>query len=312
METIDNELYSALIDIIRQESSPEAVEARNLMLKRIAMAGDITPSRIPAPLNITEIGGYINLLESIKQENLRNRMLASVLGVAMPDDLNELISLKPVLFFVRHISDRPDCEQVNTLPLAFYMRNDFLESFISILEPLHKVGAMLPIYQTTAPRLPALTAKEPSGEEILRLLGRILELAPTAAFINPEQDPIIVADIEGETVVYAKASGLSEEVSVNAYIREGDEYRLEEITAKLIPIEVFMRAAGWYMKKRTDDDLSKPYDPATALIWRNETGLVPGRSSLSGEMSLLYSSTQIVESCVRDLLFTCWNGEEFA
>ena len=32
------------------------------------MEGDVKPARIPAPLNITQIGGYINLMEQLKKE----------------------------------------------------------------------------------------------------------------------------------------------------------------------------------------------------------------------------------------------------
>lgn len=312
METTDNELYSALIDIIKQESSPEAVEARNLMLRRISMSGDITPSRIPAPLNITEIGGYINLLENIKQDDLRNRMLASVLGVAMPDDIKEFQQSRPELFFARYACDRPECEQADTLPLTFYMRNDFLETFKDSLALLHELGAMLAIYQTSAPRLPSISSQQPSQENILAILGRTLELALTSAFINPEQDPLIVANKEGNTIVYARANSLQETIVLNAYVREEEGYAFKEITGKFIPITPIMQAAGWYMEKRKDENQSRPYDPAASLCWRNITGMVPGRTTLASELTLLYTPAQITGSCLRDILYTVWDGAKFS
>ncbi|MDD4346517.1 MAG: hypothetical protein PHZ11_06465 [Desulfitobacteriaceae bacterium] len=312
METTDKELYSVLLDIIKQESSPEVVEARNLMLRRIAMAGDINPSRIPAPQNITQIGGYINLLESIKQEDLRNRMLASVLGVAMPVEVNDFRENGPELFFARRASDRPECVQADTLPLAFYMRNDFLEAFTGVLASLHAVGASLPVYLTSAPLLPPLSSRLPSQEDILAFLGRILELAPTAAFINPEQDPLIVADEDGNAIVYARSGNVQETTVVKAYVREGGGYVLKEVSTNLIPITPMMQAAGWYMDKRNSEDQSKPDDPALALRWRNITGLVPGRSAFASELKLLYTQAQIIGSCLRDMLSALWDGEKFA
>ncbi len=312
METTDNELYSVLLDIIKQESSPEAVEARNLMLQRIAMAGDITPSRIQAPQNITQIGGYINLLESIKQDELRNRMLASVLGVAAPGGGHELRDDRPELFFARRLSDRPECEQAETLPLAFYMRSDFLETFEGTLASFHAVGASLPVFLTAAPLLPSLSSPLPTQEGILALLGRTLELAPTAAFTNPEQDPLVVAEQEGAGIVYARSDSMQGSITVKAYVREGVGYAVEEISAKLIPITPLMQAAGWYMEKRTPEQQDRPYDPASALRWRNITGLVPGRTTFASELSLLYTRAQIAGSCLRDMLRALWDGTKFA
>lgn len=65
--------------LLEQETSPETLELKRLILKRIATETDIRPARIPAPLNITEIGGYYNLLK--EHEELQLRMLASVLGL---------------------------------------------------------------------------------------------------------------------------------------------------------------------------------------------------------------------------------------
>lgn len=309
METTDNELYSALLDIIKQENSPEAEGARNMMLRRIATAGDIAPSRIPAPQNITEIGGYINLLESIKQDDLRNRMLASTLGVATPAD--EYCDKCPELFFARRPSDRPDCEQAETLPLMFYIRSDFLESLAGALTLLHNVGASLPIYLTAAPSLPPLTGPMPSQDGILALLGRVLELAPTAAFIHPEQDPLIVAQSDASAIVYARAESIQETTSVKAFLRAATGYANQELSLKLIPIAPLMQAAGWYMKKCDTAQLNTPYNPASALCWRNITGLVAGRTTLGSELSLLYTHAQIAASCLREELSALWDGTKF-
>ena len=42
------------------------------------------PFAIPPPLNITEIGGYLNLLQELGQEEIRSGAVASALGVAGP------------------------------------------------------------------------------------------------------------------------------------------------------------------------------------------------------------------------------------
>lgn len=62
---MNEELMNALAELIKTETSDEAVNYKNRILKRIAEETDVKPTRIPAPLNITELGGYYNLLEEM-------------------------------------------------------------------------------------------------------------------------------------------------------------------------------------------------------------------------------------------------------
>lgn len=58
-------LMNALSKILESEASEDTREIKNTIMRRIAEESEVKPSRIPAPLNITEVGGYINLLEQI-------------------------------------------------------------------------------------------------------------------------------------------------------------------------------------------------------------------------------------------------------
>jgi hypothetical protein len=69
--------------LLEQEVSPEMLELKKMLIRRIIMESDIKPSRIPAPLNITEIGGYINLMRTLEQEEMLRQTLASILGLPM-------------------------------------------------------------------------------------------------------------------------------------------------------------------------------------------------------------------------------------
>ena len=73
--------YQYLMEFLKQETSEEAIKIRNLMMKRIATEGSVTASRIPAPKNITELGGYINLLTSLGEDEMRRQTIAAALGV---------------------------------------------------------------------------------------------------------------------------------------------------------------------------------------------------------------------------------------
>lgn len=62
----NNEILNALAELIKNETSEETRRYKNLILKRIAEETEVKPTRIPAPLNITELGGYYNLIEDMQ------------------------------------------------------------------------------------------------------------------------------------------------------------------------------------------------------------------------------------------------------
>ena len=95
-DTVEKNYFETLLTkLLDQETSKEMQDLKVEMLRRIVSESDIKPSRIPAPLNITEIGGYFNLMNKFKkdakQENLEeqknvistmlNQTLASILGL---------------------------------------------------------------------------------------------------------------------------------------------------------------------------------------------------------------------------------------
>src|SRR5919108_646154 len=60
--TAEDRALDALTKILESAISPDMIEAQKIILRRLALAGDLFPSRVPAPLNISEVGGYLNLL----------------------------------------------------------------------------------------------------------------------------------------------------------------------------------------------------------------------------------------------------------
>lgn len=81
-------LSSALSKILENEASEETREIKNTILRRIAEESEVKSSRIPAPLNITEVGGYINLLEQIDAPTpelraMKARMQMSIIASAL-------------------------------------------------------------------------------------------------------------------------------------------------------------------------------------------------------------------------------------
>lgn len=77
--------YQALAQkLLEMETSAEMQKIRMLVMLRMAMEGEVKPTRIPAPANITEVGGYYNLLNKLNQKSMMRQMVASAVGI--PND----------------------------------------------------------------------------------------------------------------------------------------------------------------------------------------------------------------------------------
>lgn len=291
----DRRIEQAIAAILEQTTSPEAQQLRHLMLRRIALAGDLTASRLPAPRNITELGGYLNLLEGIGHGALRDRMLASLLGVALPETEQALPAGGPPLFFAERANDRPACAQQATLALGYTVRSDFAGALDAVMDTLHRAGGSLPLW--TPPRvLPG--AGQAGPWDTLALTGRTLELAPTAALLDPAQDPLLVAPPQ---VLVRVAGDAAEGWTVCVQREEGVVTQAQQAAAR--PLAPLLAAAGWTRPAASGTDWSR---------WINVSGLVPGRSTLGDELLMLYTPGQIAASALRERLADTWNGRSFA
>jgi len=85
-------IVSLAARLLEQETSPEVQKIKLDILRRIATESDIKPARIPAPLNITEIGGYINLMMKLKKEESlqQQRILDQLLKGASSEPESDL------------------------------------------------------------------------------------------------------------------------------------------------------------------------------------------------------------------------------
>src|SRR5438132_1440035 len=100
----EDRALDALTKILESAISPDMLEAQQIILRRLALAGDLFPARVPAPANITQIGGYLNLLE--QQPELKAQVLAATLGVAGPNPPLGWTQSLPALFFATRQNDR--------------------------------------------------------------------------------------------------------------------------------------------------------------------------------------------------------------
>src|SRR5215208_886986 len=207
----EDRALDALTKILESAISPDMLDAQRIILRRLALAGDLFPSRVPAPLNITQVGGYLNLLA--KEPVLRAQVLASTLGVAGPNPPLGWEPVLPGLFFATRANDRPAGASQAAIPVTFTVRNDFAAPLDAALKTLHDSGGVLPLL-TPVRALPAASGNTPPGD-VLPFLGRTLQIVPAAALNDPAVDPIAVGRL-GAAVVSQVVSRQVDAAAPNA------------------------------------------------------------------------------------------------
>ncbi|MGE5337770.1 MAG: hypothetical protein ACM3PU_08070 [Gemmatimonadota bacterium] len=317
VETLAGKVMDALADILRTSTSPDALAAQNLLLKRMALEGDVFPSRVPPPKNITEVGGYLNLLETLNEPEMRTQALAAILGVAGPNPIPGFVPTGPMLYDAMRANDRPAGAAQATIPVQFRVRNDFAPAFDAALKTIHDAGCMLPIL-STAPVLPPATSGAAPPADLLPFLGRTLDLMPTSALADPDADALAVARLDG-TVTLLVASRQLDATAPQAgtlvtqkwVAWKCDANACAESTAdrKYLPLAPILNAAGWYQPALVAP--AKLASPGNWSRWTNITGLVAGVSKFGDEISQRFARPEIAASVLREALDWVWDGQTF-
>ncbi len=312
---ITSQIVGALIAMIQANNSPDAAAAQSILLRRLALSGDVVGSRVPAPRNITEIGGYFNLLETLGESTMREQTLAGILGVAGP--IPSLTSLQPQpLSMVSMTNDRPAGTAQASLPLAVAVRSDFVGAMQDALKQLHASNATMPFAGPTSLILPPGGPSSTLPADPLLYLGRVLTLAPSAALKAPGSDPLVIArkaTSVGDFDLWANAQP--------AGAVPPDDYQALQIAgnavnnvplngASLVKLAPLLAGAGFYPAS----PLPAPTSPTDTAWTRlaNTTGLVAGTTKLGDELALLYTPSVIAASAFAAALGYTWDGTKFA
>lgn len=313
-------LVQTLIGLVQTAASPDALEAQNIILRRMALEGDVVGSRIPPPRNISEIGGYLNLLTTLKENTMREQTLAGILGVAGPTLPLGWISNTQALSMVAVPNDRPAVAAQPSFPLSVLVRSDFVAALQSALKVLHSYGATLPLVSPPAIQLPpgGTGAKIPGSMMTMMYLGRSIMIAPSAGLTNPASDPILLIPPNGSMTDYALASQV---LNPGTYTVPPMDFLAVQCTpasqqivqvnqVSIVPIGPILAAAGFYSASPF------PAPPnSNSTMWAmltNVTGLVAGETTLGQELSLLYRQDQVAASAFAAMLTLTWNGTAFA
>jgi len=320
LEALASQVAGALAEILRSSNSPEVLQAQQLLLQRLALQGDVFSSRIPVPKNITEVGGYLNLLARLGESEIRTQALAAALGVAGPNPMPGLAPSQGVLFDVMRPNDRPSGAAEASTPVQVAIRNDFAPAFDAARQAIHAAGCRIPLLGFAPPALPPHTPGAPGlPQDLLLHLGRVLRLMPTAALADPDQDLLAVARPDGETALHVVArqveAGAPEAGAVAtapwvAWSCSGSSCAESTDDRAYLPLAPILNAAGWYQPA--------PSAPASAgdtgdwWRWTNTTGLVPGSSRYGDELLQRRTPGEVAASALRDALDLVWNGTTFA
>lgn len=313
---LTSQIVGSLLAIVQANNSPDAAAAQSILLRRLALQGDVVGSRIQAPRNISEIGGYLNLLETLGETAMREQTLAGILGVAGP--IPSLTTLQPQpLSMVSLTNDRPLGVAQPSLPLSVQVRSDFVSRLLDALKQLHAQNATMPFAGPTSLILPAGGPGTNLPADPLLYLGRVLSLSPAAALQAPASDPLVLARKAGSVGAFDIMANV---LSAGGVPVPPDNYEALQIAGaavntvalnntSLVMLAPLLAGAGFY----PTTPLPAPTS-ATDFAWTrlsNVTGLVAGQTTLGDELSLLYTPSLIAASAFAPALGYTWNGTTF-
>jgi hypothetical protein len=314
-------VIDVLVELMRTATRPDVLEAQRVLLQRLAHQGDVFPSRIPPPRNITEVGGYLNLLETLGQQGTRSEAVASALGVAGPPPVAAGLAGVVPVGFVDMANDRPEGPAQASIPPLISVRADFHAPLLAAKNTLHASGCQLPL---RAPRAvlpanqPGATAASVDMDAAMAALGRALEVFPGAVLTDPATDPLAIArletpatdpirlvarELDGGTLV-AEASWVARRASASNVVDD------PAATRRYLDVAPVMAAAGWIHPTPLEAPASLS-QRGTLVRFVNLTGLIAGETTLGAELALLYPPAAIARSAFAALTAFVWNGTAF-
>ncbi len=190
--SIEGQALQTLLNVLTASQSPDMLQAQAFLLRRLALEGDVVPSRLPAPLNVSEMGCWVNLLGTLGMTDARSQMIASALGIAGPSPALGTLGEQPPIAWLTLPNDRPIGPQQGSIPLSIQIRADFAPALQAAIQALHDQGCALPLLSPLQV-LPPGTAAAPT--DLLPLIGRTIWLAPGQALVNPDTDALAVAQL---------------------------------------------------------------------------------------------------------------------
>ena len=313
--SIEGQALQTLLNVLTASQSPDMLQAQAFLLRRLALEGDVVPSRLPAPLNVSEMGCYVNLLGTLGMTDARSQMLASALGIAGPSPALGTLGEQPPIAWLTLPNDRPIGPQQGSISLSIQIRADFAPALQAAIQALHDQGCTLPLLSPLQVLPPS---NAPAPTDLLPLIGRTIWLAPGQALVNPDTDALAVAQLTAGPwqAVSRAASAGPIPVAPQAWSAQVCTPAACTVSPPpgagraFVPLSPVLANAGFVQT-------TPGAAPANALdyAWSrfdNLTGLVPNITTFGAELALLWPQAVIASSSVVNLLGRTWNGTTFA
>ena len=306
---------SSFLSLLQSATSPDALEAQNIILRRIALQGDVIPSRVPPPKNITEIGGYLNLLTQLNELDMRSQVLAGILGVAGPNPPLGWVGSPTPLTFTPLVNDRPAGPVQASLPVTVPVRSDYAGLLRDAQKALHDRGCLLPLVSGPL-GLPPAGAQGSATLDPLDYIGRTLTLASATALVDPATDALALVRAAATSDPFEIAARSLNPATVAVVPADYDAETLSGGTlgsvtlnqAPMVMLAPILAVAGFVPA----DPLPAPDSSAAWAKFTNTGGLVAGQTKLGDELRLLHSATEIAASALAGMQAWTWNGTAFA
>jgi hypothetical protein len=313
-EDTDDRVVDALVSVIQAAAGPAAQDAQTLLLRRLATEGDVIPSRVPAPLNITEVGGYLNQLELLGQRHIALQVLTSALGIA--GQPSALLAKEPApLSFASVPNDRPAGQAAPTAPAIVLVRSDLVASVQAVLGAVHKVGAALPLWTPAAPSA-LLSSTDP-----MEVCGRVLRVLPTATLSDPATDSVVLgrdsATAANGYSLFARPDPANAAAQALPQLHifavglpiAGPPNEVDLGAVRLLPLDSVLSAAGWLATPAPTMPASRSDISWARLV--NVSGLLPGVTQLGEELRLVWDTSALDDTPFAAKLDWVWDGSDF-
>jgi hypothetical protein len=308
---------SVFFDLIRNAASPDALEAQNIIMRRMALEGDVAPSSVPDKFNITEIGGWINLLTDFNELEMRQQVIAGILGVAGPNPPlgwtapATAIGLRPL------VNDRPAGPAQASLPVTVMVRIDFYDPLLAALKTLHDKGCVLPLLSGPL-ALPTGGSSGAMPPDPLDYMGRTLLFASSLAMVDPDTDALALVRPSGTTQPYvlaARSSGTGTVAVAPANydaltVTAGTVTSVAIANAPMVMLGPVLATAGFSIAGASPLIGGAPSNGWARFV--SVAGLQPGTTTLGTELGLLHSHSEIAASLFAAQQDWVWNGTAFA
>lgn len=314
-------IEAALAAIIQGAASPAVQEAQALLLRRLALEGSVLPSRLPAPANITEMGGYFNLLASSGLDELRTSAIATALGLASPAAIAWDES-PASLGWATVGNDSALRLRFPGLPVGVPMRADLAAAWQSAVVPrLAQLGAAIGLW-APVPRLPDTTPESavPGAppDDPLPALGRVVHLAPDLALGDPDTDPVLLGRADTDPPLPVRLvlrCGAASGVAAAAFNALAWDTLAATALVRPIGPTPFVTVAS-IVGLAGFVPVAQPPVPASRfdLRWTrlvSTGGLIPGVSRLGDELRTLWTAREIARSAFARRQGAVWNGSAF-